>query len=342
MTRSALAVLLLAAAPAWAAQTNVGGETAQFLEIGAGARALGMGEAYGPLAEGPEAIYWNVAGLAQERGPELSYSRSELYGQIHHDFLAYAQPVSALGGTLGISYTRLDQDKLPIVTNANQQIGQFSPHSDAWIVGYARSFDLEGAIREDRDYFGEKWDLPGTVRPFTRDIGPWSGRLMVGLALEGVSEHIYQHSGNAVALNGGALWHPTWQPRLALSFAFRNAFGQEKFNIENDKLPFELDVGAAYDQHGFSSRFVPSAEVGVPYFGIPFLKLGGEFSRPMNMDMVGAVRAGINTRSMSDLGVLSGFTMGLGLRYRKLNFDFAFEPMSDLGQSIRFTTGYHW
>ena len=337
-----LLLIALSASFARAFQTNVGGEGAQFLEIGAGARALGMGEAYGPLAEGPEAIYWNPAGLAQQRRPEVSYSHSELYGNHHHDFLAYAHPVSLLRGTLAVAYTRLSQEQLPVVTNTNTRVGDFTPHSDAFLVGYAHNFDVDSSIGDDRDYFGEKWDLPGTIRPFARDRGVWAGRLMLGFALEGVSEHLYDHSANAVAVNGGALFHPLRLPQLALSFAFRNAFGQEKFNQENQKLPVEVDIGAAYDRRWWHARFVPAAEIAVPYFGIPFLKLGGEYSCAIGNDMTGAMRAGINTQSMSDLGVLSGFTIGLGLQYRRLGMDFAFEPMSDLGQSFRLTAGWKW
>jgi hypothetical protein len=324
-----------------ATDTNIGGQAAQFLDLGTGAREMGMGDAFGPIAEGPDAIYWNAAGLAQMKGQEITYTRTQMFSQVYLDFFAYAVPLSALHGTLGFSYMRLSQDSLPVVTNSNIQVGQFTPHSDAFTLAYAHSFDLEGAFSDsDRDYFGEKWDLPGTIRPLDKNREPWAGKLLVGLALEGVSEHVYDTAGSAVAVNGGVLFRPVRIPQLSLSFAFHNALGQENFISENQKLPFELDVGAAYDKRWWDSRLLPSVEVAVPYFGIPYVKMGIEYTRPMGNNMTAAVRAGINTQSMSELSALSGFTFGLGLAYEKLSFDFGFEPMSDLGEEYRFSVGW--
>ena len=44
---------------------GTGTSGAQFLQIGAGVRAISMGNAYVGLAEGIESIYWNPAGLAK-------------------------------------------------------------------------------------------------------------------------------------------------------------------------------------------------------------------------------------------------------------------------------------
>jgi hypothetical protein len=44
---------------------QAGTDAAAFLQKGAGARALGMGEAYTSLSDDPSAVYWNPAGLAK-------------------------------------------------------------------------------------------------------------------------------------------------------------------------------------------------------------------------------------------------------------------------------------
>ena len=91
MRRLALATLLLLgpARPAIAAfATDSGVNGAQFLKIGAGARALGMGEAVTANAEGPEAMYWNPAGIAAARGFELVYARAELPDAVDRPYWA--------------------------------------------------------------------------------------------------------------------------------------------------------------------------------------------------------------------------------------------------------------
>src|SRR5207302_10246043 len=58
---------------AWAFGKNqVGTSGAAFLKIGPGARPAAMGEAFTGVADDIHAIYWNPAGLATLRSPELT------------------------------------------------------------------------------------------------------------------------------------------------------------------------------------------------------------------------------------------------------------------------------
>ncbi|UPT72447.1 MAG: hypothetical protein M0D55_10665 [Elusimicrobiota bacterium] len=123
-----LAALLLSPVGAGAAfQDDAGVNGAQFLKIGAGARSLGMGEAMVCSAEGPEAMYWNPAGLAGARGLELGYSRSELPDSVHHDYAALALPAGWSGGVFGFAFTRLSQGAIERVDNVGIKNGSFSP-----------------------------------------------------------------------------------------------------------------------------------------------------------------------------------------------------------------------
>lgn len=338
----ALAVL---AAPARAFQSNIGGNAGEFLAIGQGARALGMGEAYGAVAEGPEAMYWNPAGLAQAKSPEFSYTFSQYLDYFHDDYVVYDMPVRWLGGALGVSFTRFSEQSLPLVTNTNQTVGSFAPQSDAVALGYARSFDLDAEEKSDeRDYFGGGWDTPNAIRPLsseTRD-GPWVGNLMVGGAVKAISENIYDNNASAIAFDGGAIFRPVSLPNLSLSFDFRNVGGKEKFTEEDENLPLETDFGASWDARSWGSRWIFAFEAALPYYGNPYAKTGVEYSRTVGPDATFAVRGGYNTQMIYDLSPLSGLTFGCGIRYDKITADFGFEPAAELGETFRFTVGAHW
>ncbi|RKY59145.1 MAG: hypothetical protein DRP94_04355, partial [Candidatus Latescibacterota bacterium] len=59
-----------------------------FLELGVGARPLGMGSAYVAVAEGPEVVYWNPAGLVLGEGTTLGFMHSERFaGLVRKDFV---------------------------------------------------------------------------------------------------------------------------------------------------------------------------------------------------------------------------------------------------------------
>jgi hypothetical protein len=301
-----------------------------------------MAEAYGPLAEGPEAIYWNPAGLAQMRRAEASYTRSEFLDFFHHDFLAYAYPSAWAKGTIAASLTRFSQDSLPVVTNGGQELGNFSPHSEAVAIAYAHSFDLEEGDLPFRDYFKESWSLPGNMRPLQHDKEPWSGTVMAGLSLKFINETIYQRSATAFAVDGGALFRPVDLRELRMSFAVRNLGSREKFINDSQSLPLEMDFGAAWDQQWWKSRLVPALEIALPYYGNPYAKLGVEYSNPVTEDATVAVRAGYKSLTATNLSPLTGITFGLGTVYKRLKVDFGFQPMAELGQTYRFSVAMTW
>jgi len=345
MRRAALA-LLLATAPALPARAflnNTGGSTAQFLGIGVGARAAGMGEAFGPIAEGPSAIYWNPAGLARQEAPEISYSHIEMMRFFHHDAFAYAHPVRALRGTLGVSAALFTQDSLDLVTNRNVPIGAFRPHSEVFTLGYATAFSIgDDFLTNDREFYQDLWYHPQGFRPLDRVNEMWTGNLAVGLAAKLIQESIYDEHSTAVALDGGVHFrHSEIQP-LTLSFVFRNAGSKPKFGRKAESLPADVSVGAAYDVSGRDKRFLSAVEAVVPYYGKPYGKLGFEYSMNVRGETWAAVRTGYKSLTAFDLGPMTGITGGIGFGNRRLAVDFAFQPMDALGATMRASVAWRF
>lgn len=87
----------------------------EFLNIGAGAKALGMGGAYVATADDANAGYWNAAGLAYiNEHPAITFMHAEYFAGIgKYDYLAGAFPVDDNSKTLGISLLRFGVDDIP-------------------------------------------------------------------------------------------------------------------------------------------------------------------------------------------------------------------------------------
>ena len=321
---------------------NTAGGTSQFLQLGVGARALGMGEAYGPVVEGADAIYWNPAGLAALTRSEATYSRQEFLRFFHHDFAAYARPVRFLGGVIGVSLTRLSQDSLPLVDKTNVTIGEFSPHSEAVALAYARAFAGEAPEARDREYFRDNWTMPGTYRPLKHELDPWSGAFMLGLSVKDINENIYDRNSSAAAVDGGALYRPVDMEDFSMSAVFRNVGTQQRFISQSESLPMEFDLGLAYRHRFNGSHLLPAFEVALPYYGNPFAKMGVEYRTPVAENTTMSMRGGYKTQTVYDLSPLTGLTAGFGVGFRKLDVDFGFQPLAELGQVYRITLGMHW
>src|SRR5437870_7030522 len=101
-----LVILLFRSAEA----SEPGTSSANFLKLGAGPRAIAMGEAQVGLADDVYASYWNPAGLAQLENPEAAFVQTQYLQDIHEQFAAYAHPTPSCG-TFGGSFNYLTVGK---------------------------------------------------------------------------------------------------------------------------------------------------------------------------------------------------------------------------------------
>jgi len=86
---------------------------ASFIDLGAGARAPGMGDAFTALADDAYAVHYNPAGLAQLDRPQFSAAYSKLYlgltdgSDLGSSQLVYAYPLAhGKNGVLGFGWDR--------------------------------------------------------------------------------------------------------------------------------------------------------------------------------------------------------------------------------------------
>ena len=74
-------------------QTEIGKYSGEFLSLGVGGRALGMGGASVAVANDITAGYWNPAGLAHMNYPQISLMHEEHFGSlVNYNYAAVAIP----------------------------------------------------------------------------------------------------------------------------------------------------------------------------------------------------------------------------------------------------------
>ena len=322
---------LLTAGPAFA--TRYAGE---FLRIGVGARALGMGSAFVGLADDGTAAYWNPAGLATLSERQVTAMHAEQFGSIvQYDFLSYVMPVGSPGRprqALSVSLVRLGVDDIPdtrglsiIDQNGN---GKFDYPEDLLVVD------------ENRFVFDSDNDA-ALLFSYARDIHP-------GLSIGGNFKYIRQWLGDSLRSNGfgidagvlyvgknglsmGAtlrdatttriLWNTGTSEFIAPSLRL-GAAKTRAFHDRRHVLTGALDVQVGFSDERLSSQ----AHLGGVTFEFP-PGLEYWFDRRL------ALRAGFEAQN---------FTAGAGIRYHRLGLDYAFLDHRDLDASHRVSGSYRF
>ena len=75
--------------------SKVGTAAAQFLKIGVGARAMGLGGSFTALANDVSTLYWNPAGITNLGGFSFAVRHTEWFANISHDFAGVVYPLSS-------------------------------------------------------------------------------------------------------------------------------------------------------------------------------------------------------------------------------------------------------
>lgn len=171
-------LLALMVAPA-AAQVSAPKYSNEFLNIGVGGRALGMGNVQAAIANDATAGFWNPAGLLQlPRKNNIALMHSELFaGIVKNDYATFAMPLDT-SSAFAVSLIRTGVDDIADTRNLVNEYGYinydniqlFSVADYALLVSYARKSNLVKGLR-----------LGGNVKIIYRNVGSFANAYGFGL-----------------------------------------------------------------------------------------------------------------------------------------------------------------
>lgn len=339
----AVAMLVLGMHGAVVAQTDAPKYSNEFLAIGVGARALGMGSAYTSVVNDVTSGYWNPAGILGVKGDlQVGLMHSEYFAGIaKYDYIGLAKPIDS-NSTIGFTFIRFGIDNIPntidlIDPSGNidyDRITSFSSADHAFIVTYARKlgipglrvggnakviyrrvgefgqawgFGLDGGLQYDRD----RWRFSAVARDVTGTFNAWS------YSLDQRTVDVFQQTNNEIPENSVEVT----LPRMMLGAARQFDVG-EKFDIIA-----AVDLENTFDGRRNtlikSSTWSCDPRVGleVGYAGIVFLRTGfGNF------------------QYVSDIQDKQRLTVqpniGLGLKIKSVSLDYALTDIGDASVAL--------
>ncbi len=296
--------LVLSASAAGYDSSSVGTAAAQFLKIAMGARGAAMGEAYAALADDAFALDWNPAGLIHVKKNSMAMMHSPYLAGSYADYLAYAENAGEVG-SWGVALKYMNYGKITQTDASGVDLGSFSPSDTEISVGFACYITGFNEEPEDRFVLGA------------------TGKFVKSKIISG---------DNTVSADIGLNLPYMFDNNFRVSLVAQNIMGTLRYDKEDSPLPLILRLGTLTK---LGNYFNLTGDIVAPSDSLPFLAMGGELSVPVNRDIDAALRAGFNTRAITDLGGTRNVSMGGGLRYTDYRLDYSFSPFGDLGSVHR-------
>ncbi len=298
-------------------QTVVAKYGGEFLALGVGGRALGMGGAYTAVANDVTAGYWNPAGLARIDYPQISLMHEEHFGNlVNYNYGGIAIPYGK-DMSFGISAIRLSVDGIPdtrealidkttgqVIYDITNPNGRLDPDRVKEFSNTDYAFYLTFAKRQsDKFYWG------ANVKIIKRDIAEFSAM--------------------GIGFDIGAIYNPFDKLYIAANLTdATTTIVAWSGSGRNELITPTLKLGTAYGISFFGLDIMPAVDFDIRFENRRFastFNLG-----PVSFDVKGglelsykklfAIRGGYND--------VKQFTVGAGVKLPKLNIDYSFARFS--------------
>lgn len=297
---------------------NLGGQrtgttSLQFLKIGNGARATGMGETFVAVSNDITSLQWNPAGLVafKENGITASYTQWFVDTK-----LAYFGGVYHFGGSnaVGVSVTSLRTEDMKVTT-------EFQPGGTG---EYFRFSDIAIGLSFARQ-MTEQFSFGVTVKYVEENLGV--------LKMRGVLGDIATFYRTGLGTSRFAIMISNFGGLLAPSGNVRLVSGNEANTFQKFPPPTLFQFGFAIEPYMDKvNRVTTSIQLNSPNDNAENLSLGVEYAYKEFL----LLRSGIRFNADAE-----NFSAGLGLKvpisFAYANFDYSLTNYKDLGLAQRFS-----
>lgn len=295
---------------------SVGKYSGEFLAIGVGGRALGLGSAFVAIASDVSAGYWNPAGLSRLDYPQAMLMYDERFaGLVNYNYGAVAIPYKT-DMTFGLSVIRLGVDGIPDTRNA--------------------LIDLNGNLKLDGD---EQLDY-NKITEF--NYADWaflfsfakrySENLSYGANLKIIKRDIAEYGAWGIGFDLGLIYLPVENLSLGANLQDVTTTIVVWDNGTTQLISPTLKIGAAYQFRILNGVLTPAFDTDIRFENRRFasiLNLG-----PVSFDFHSGLEYTYDNLISVRLGYndVKQFTFGAGIVLPKLNIDYSFVKFDREGE----------
>lgn len=287
---------------------TIGKYAGEFMAIGVGGRALGLGGSHVAMTSDASSGYWNPAALTRIQYPELVLMHDERFGNLlNYDFAAVAIPYGK-NASIAVSVLRLGVDGIPDTRNA-------------WVdVNGNGLFDDDNRPDYDKvSYFNAAdWVL------FLSYAQNHSSRFSYGANVKLIRRDIADHSALGIGFDVGILFQPVENLFLGANAQDITTTFVAWSTGRNELIAPTFKLGGAYVVKIFGGRLTPSLDLDLRVENRKFssaanlgpISIDPRFGIEYDFKNIAALRVGYSD--------IKQITAGVGIHLRKLDVDYAF------------------
>ncbi len=217
---------------------SAGTTALDFLNIGVGARPVGMGEAFTALVDDSNAVFWNPAGLGQLKRNEVSFMYNRWFEDINYSYLSYVKPEKI--GTFGASFYYVEYGEIKGYNSDGTSRDELQPSDILVVLSYGKHL---------------------------------KNNLFGGLNFKFIHEDLDEKSASVCAFDIGCLYNIN---PLNFAVVLQNLGPKIKFDKVREPLPLNLKFGSAIKLLNENLNIALDATISSG--DKAFINIGGEYS----------------------------------------------------------------
>jgi hypothetical protein len=325
--------------------SKVGTTAAQFLKIGVGSRAIGMGGAFVAVSNDITALFWNPGGLPRLPRNEAILVHTEWLADISFDYAAVAVNLGGMG-SIGFSLTAVNMGEMKVRTELEPEgTGEYFDAADlAGTLTYARSLTDRFSMGINFKYIRQSiWHM--SSQAVAIDIGTLFttqfNDMKIGMSISNFGPNMRMSGRDAreyIDINPEAKGSNDQIPAYrqleawSLPILFRVGVAMDAINRPNNRLTVALDALHPNDNS-------ESVNLGLEYafYNMAFVRMGWEaLFLPDNE------RSGLFDDKPDDEYFPSNLGVGFNLAINpalKIKMDYAYADFGRLHNAQRFSIG---
>jgi len=314
--------------------SKTGTTAANFLEIGVGANALGIGGAFVSVANDASTLYWNAGGVANLNQYEAIIVHTDWIASTNFDYVGFVVPVGNFGN-FGFSFTTLSMEDMKVRTiELPEGTGEYFSASDvSFAITYSRKLTERFSIGFTAKYIEQNiWHMKASA--FAIDVGTLFKTDLFGGMTIGAS---MSNFGTQMKLQGR---DARYFIRVDDSKLGSNDRIPTNIELDTWDLPLIFQIGVSTNIiNSENYKFLVAADAIVPNNDYQSMNIGAEFSF---LDYI-IFRGGYNSLFLQDGE--GGLSLGVGVNSKMLfsvatvNFDYAFRDFGRLQNIHTFSVG---